>query len=162
MRSKPRTLLAAALLLLLSAPAACAETAGAAGEADTEVLLEAIRANRKALIAVNLKLTDEEAKGFWPAYDRYQKEMNAVQERLVKVVEDYTASFDDLSDEKAKRLVDDYLAVEVDRAQVRRANLPSIAATLPGRKVARFYQIENKMDAVVRYHLAAAIPVVGE
>jgi hypothetical protein len=33
---------------------------------------------------------------------------------------------------------------------------------LPGRKVARFYQIENKMDAVIRYDLAATIPVIDE
>ncbi len=34
--------------------------------------------------------------------------------------------------------------------------------TSPGKKAARFYQIENKMDAVVRYDLAAQIPVVEE
>ena len=33
---------------------------------------------------------------------------------------------------------------------------------LLGRKVARFFQIENKMDAVVRYDLAEEIPVVEE
>jgi len=33
---------------------------------------------------------------------------------------------------------------------------------VPGRKLVRFYQIENKMDAVLRYELAAEIPVVEE
>jgi hypothetical protein len=33
---------------------------------------------------------------------------------------------------------------------------------LPGRKVMRFYQIENKIDAVLRYELAASIPVVEQ
>jgi hypothetical protein len=28
--------------------------------------------------------------------------------------------------------------------------------------VARFYQIENKMDAILRYDLAATIPVIDE
>jgi hypothetical protein len=157
MTSKRGTLLAASLALLLSASSV---HAGAADEADTAVLLDAIRANRKALVAVNMTLTDDEAKKFWPAYDKYQQEMNAVQDRLVKVVEEYVASFKDLSDERALKIVNDYLAVEADRVQVKRANLPAFEAALPGWKVARFYQIENKMDAVIRFKLAETIPVV--
>ena len=35
-------------------------------------------------------------------------------------------------------------------------------ALTPGRKLARLYQIENKMDAVIRYDLASTIPVIDE
>jgi hypothetical protein len=68
--------------------------------------------------------------------------------------------FRGLSNEKALQLTGDYLAAEADRLQVRRAYLAEFAKILPGRAVARFYQIENKMDAVLRYDLAATIPVV--
>jgi len=136
--------------------------AGEAAKANREILSDTIRANKKALVAVNLRLTDEEAARFWPVYDRYQQDLAGVQDRLVKVIDDYTASFRNLSDEKAMKLVEDYLAAEADRAKVRRDHLAELAKTIPGRKVARFYQIENKMDAVVRYDLAATIPVVEE
>jgi hypothetical protein len=162
--SKIRALLALALILGASAAAVRAEQPGgrAATEAGPDVLLNAIRANRKALVAVNLGLTDDEAVTFWPVYDRYQKEIGVVGDRLVGVIQDYTASFPDLSNDKAMKLVEDYLAVEADRVRVRRAYVPEFSAVLPGRKVARLYQIENKMDAVIRYDLAATIPVVGE
>ena len=78
------------------------------------------------------------------------------------MIEDYIANFHDLSNEKALQLVEDYLAVEADRVKVRRTYVAEFAKILPGRKVARFYQIENKMDAVLRYDLAATIPVVEE
>jgi hypothetical protein len=162
--SKPRLVLAAAVILGLSAtvlPAAPPPT-GKAAEADVDVLLDAIRSNRKAMVAVNLKLTDDEAAKFWPVYDRYEKEIAAVGDRLVGVIQEYTTSFANLSDEKATKLVDDYLAVEADRVKVRRAYVEEFGKALPGRKVARFYQIENKMDAVIRYDLAATIPVVEE
>jgi len=136
--------------------------AGEAAKANREILSDTIRANKKALVAVNLRLTDEEAARFWPVYDRYQQDLAGVQDRLVKVIDDYTASFRNLSDEKAMKLVEDYLAAEADRAKVRRDHLAEFAKTIPGRKVARFYQIENKIDAVVRYNLAATIPVVEE
>jgi len=140
-------------------------TAGRAGEADkanVDMLLDTIRANKKALVASNLTLTDQEAAAFWPLYDRYQDELKAVQERGVQVIQDYTASFNDLSNEKAMKLADDWLAAEGDRVKVRRTYLDEFSKVLPGRKVVRFYQIENKMDAVMRYDLASEIPVVEE
>ena len=139
---------------------AASSVAGTATEANVEVLRDTIRANKKALVAVNLTLTDEEAGRFWPVYDRYQTELTGVNDRLVKVIEDYGTNFRNLSNEKASELVEAYLSAEEDRAKVRRSYLPQFAASLPGRKVARFYQIENKMDAVLRYDLARTIPVV--
>ncbi len=162
--SKLHLLLAAALLFGLSATAlrAAQPPTGQAAEANLDVLLDAVRSNRKALVGVNLKLTDDEAVKFWPIYDRYQKEINVLGDRLVGVIQDYSANFSDLSNDKAMKLVDDYLAIEADRVKVKRAYLDEFAKALPGRTVARFYQIENKMDAVLRYDLAATIPVVEE
>ena len=157
--SGPRVLLAALLLLVC---AASPLRAGEADEASIEILRDALRTNRKAIVDVNLALSDAEALAFWPVYDRYQKELAGVQDRLVQVIETYRANFGRLTDEQARKLVDVYLEVERDRAQVRQEFLEPISQALPGRKVMRFYQIENKIDAVLRYELAATIPVVEQ
>jgi hypothetical protein len=159
-----RLILAVSLILSPSTALLRAEQrdGGPATEATVEVLLSTIRANRKALVAVNLGLTDDEAAKFWPVYDRYEKEINAIGDRLIVVIQDYRANFRDLSNDKGTKLVEDYLAVEADRVRVRRAYVDEFAKSLPGRKVARLYQIENKIDAVLRYDLAATIPVVEE
>ena len=152
------------LLVVLLAAVLASVAAGAADapEATPETLLETVRANRKALVAVNLALSAEEAGKFWPLYDRYQKELDVIGDRVEGIIEDYVASFRELSNEKALRLMEDYLAAEAERVQVRHAYLPEFAKILPGRTVARFYQIENKMDAVLRYDRAATIPVIEE
>jgi hypothetical protein len=161
---KTRLALAVTLALSLVAPVIRAGQPDAEPSTDVAIdaLRSAIQSNRKAVVAVNLGLTKDEAATFWPVYDRYQKEMNAIGDRLLAVIQDYSASFPNLDDAKAMKLVGDYLAVEADRVSVRRAYLDDFAKSLPGRKVARFYQIENKIDAVQRYELAARIPVVGE
>jgi hypothetical protein len=156
---RPRLLLAVSLLLVVGAAPI---RAGDADEASLEILRETLRSNKKALVDVNLALSDAEARAFWPVYDRYQKELAAVQDRLVQVIETYRANFGSLTDEQANQLVRDYLAVDRDRAEVRRAYLGPISEALPGRKVMRFYQIENKIDAVLRYELAATIPVIEQ
>jgi hypothetical protein len=166
--SKIRLVLGVTLVVGLSTAALCAEppanppVQGPGGETSIGILLDAIRSNRKALVAVNLDLTDEQAAVFWPLYDRYQTEINAIGDRIVGVIQDYSTSFTDLSNEKAMKLVGDYLGLEAERVKVRRTYLDEFAKVLPGRSVARFYQIENKIDAVLRYDMAATIPVVEQ
>jgi hypothetical protein len=128
--------------------------------ADPQTLLRTVRDNRRALVAVNLNLSPDESAAFWPVYDRYQKDLNAVGDRMAALIEDYRAHFADLSNDKALKLVNDYLAAETERLKVRSDYVAQFAKVLPGRTVARLYQIENKMDAVMRYDLAATIPVV--
>lgn len=160
--AKPMSKLLSILSLFLVLGLTAAVDAAPPAEADGSVLLESIRANRRALVAVNLQLTAEQAAAFWPLYDRYQQDLNASGDRLKVLIDDYIAHFRDLSNEKAMQLIEEYLATEGERLKVRRSYLPEFAKILPGRTVARFYQIENKMDAVIRYDLAATIPVVDE
>src|SRR5262245_48639761 len=94
------------LILLLLAVSATPGRAGEAAKADLDILRDTIRANKKALVAVNLTLSDAEAAQFWPVYDRYQQELAGVNDRLVKVIEDYTTNFRNLSNEKALQLVE--------------------------------------------------------
>jgi hypothetical protein len=159
-----RLFLAAVLAAVLSSVAVEAADTGAADapEARPELLLDTIRANRRAFVAVNLELDTAEADRFWPLYDRYHKETNAIEDRVAAILEDYRGSYRDLADDKALKLMGAYLAAEAERVQVRRAYLAEFAKILPGRTVTRFYQIENKLDAVLRYDLAATIPVVDE
>jgi hypothetical protein len=163
-KSKIHLLFAVTLVLGLSIAAAAAEDRGASEVPTTDlpVLLETIRANRKALVAVNLGLSPEEAAKFWPVYDRYQQEISATGDRLSALIEDYAANFRTLSNEKGLELIGTYLATEAERIKVRQTYVAEFAKILPGRTVARFYQIENKMDAVLRYDIAASIPVIEE
>jgi hypothetical protein len=158
-----KTILATILFLGLSTMAVyAADRAPAPATADPKLLVETIQANRKALIEVNLGLSAEEAAKFWPVYARYQQEMSAIGERLSAIVTQYIEGFKTLSNEQALQLVQDYLAAEGERLEVQRKFLPEFAQAVPGRTAARFYQIENKVDAVLRYNLAATIPVIEE
>jgi hypothetical protein len=144
------------IAICLGAPAA----AGEADEANLDVLVSTIEANKKALVAVNLGLEDAQAKAFWPVYDRYESELSGVNGRFAAIVAEYTKSFRSMSDEKARQLVKDYLAVERERADLREKYLDAFSEALPGRTLVRFYQIENKIQAIVRFQLARDIPVI--
>jgi hypothetical protein len=125
-----------------------------------EIVLEKIRADKKLLVAENLRLTEAEAKGFWPVYSRYQDELFLLRTRTARLVTDYAAAHDQMGNDAAKKLLDEYMTIEALGLKLRQAYLPKFRAVLPEVKVARYYQIENKIYAALVYGIAAKIPLV--
>ena len=117
---------------------------------------------RRVVITDVLQLTGEESRNFWPIYDKYAADKKRVNDRLVKVITDYAANFENLSDELATSLVDDHMDVQSDMLKVRSKYLRKFVKVLPPKKLARFYQIENKLDAVANVQLAQGIPLITE
>ena len=125
-----------------------------------QVLREKIRADKKLLVAENMGLTEAEAKAFWPVYDQYQDELFLLRTRTVKLIKDYADAYQKMSNETAKKLMDEYMALETLGPKLRQTYLPKFRKALPEMKVVRYYQIENKIQAVLLYELAANIPLM--
>jgi hypothetical protein len=127
---------------------------------DMQILIEKIKADKKLLVAENMQLSEAEAKKFWPVYDRYQNEMFILRMRSLNLIGNYAGSYDSMTNDIAKKLLDEYMTIERLRQKVRDAYLPKFRKVLPEIKVARYYQIENKISAVVNFELAKQIPLV--
>jgi hypothetical protein len=65
-----------------------------------------------------------------------------------------------VSDETAKKLLNEVLSIDDAENKLRRSYVAKLDKVLPGVKLARYVQIESKIRAVVRYELAANIPLV--
>jgi hypothetical protein len=127
-----------------------------------QILREKIKADKKLVVAANMELTESEAKGFWPVYEQVQKDLAAINQRIAKLIESYAADYraNTLTDEKAKKLIDEMVAIEQAEAGLKTSSVPKLRKVLPEKKVARYLQIENKIRAAVKYELAAQVPFV--
>jgi hypothetical protein len=125
-----------------------------------QLVREKIQTDKKLFIAQNMNLTESEAKVFWPVYENYQKDLAKLVDKTVKLVENYAANYQTMTEEAAKELINGYLAIEGERVTLMKSFLPKFRKVLPEKKVARYYQLENKIDAVVNYGLARQIPLV--
>jgi hypothetical protein len=132
------------------------------GTSNMDILAQKLKADKKLVVAQNLKLTDAEGAKFWPVYDAYQKDLKQINDRLAAVVLAYADAYNKgpVSDATAKKLIEEAVAVDDAEAKLKSSSLPKILAVLPATKAARYLQIENKIRAVVRYELAAGIPLV--
>ena len=131
-----------------------------AGADNMSILMEKIKADKKLLVAENMGLTDEESKNFWPLYDAYQKELEAIQMKYGKIIERYADQYQSMTDTEAKGFLDDYLKTEEEHLKTRQSSLVKFRGVLPEIKVVRYYQIENKIRAAVNYELASLIPLM--
>jgi hypothetical protein len=65
-----------------------------------------------------------------------------------------------MTDATSTKLLNDYLALEAEHVALLKSYLPRFQKVLPAKKVARLYQVENKIRALVNYDLARQIPLV--
>ncbi len=127
-----------------------------------QILRDKIKADKKLVVAVEMQLTDSEAKSFWPVYEAYQKELDTINGRTVAMIKSYADAWNtkSMNNQKAKKLTSDFLAVQADELKLLKTYVPKLDKVLPANKVARYLQLENKIRAIVKYDIASQIPLV--
>ena len=125
-----------------------------------DIVREKLRADKKFFISQNMELTEAEGKAFWPVYEQYQPELMKLGEKKLHLIKKFSDNFETMSDEKAKELLNEYLAIDTTRHKVRLQFLPKFREVLSQKKVTRYYQLEQKAFAAANYELAANIPLL--
>ena len=127
---------------------------------DIQLTRGAIQAERQTIVTKAMDLTPEEMQGFWPLYRQYRLEAAKVGDRIVALITSYAENYENLTDAAADKLLREFVSIEKARASLKEKYLPKFKKVLPARKVARFYQLENKLDITVLNEMAENIPLV--
>lgn len=146
------------LMIGVCAPLWASETA----DTNLQILLDKVHADKKLLVAANMNLSDAEGKAFWPLYDGYQKELRAINNRMIAVIDSYAEAWnnDSLTNDKAKSLLGEVLAIDAAEVEMRKEFAAKLLEVLPAKRVARYLQIERKIRSAINFDLAAEIPLV--
>ena len=123
-------------------------------------LRQEIGKDRREIVKANMLLTQSEAVTFWPLYDQYRDARNALADRKVRLITDFAARRDSMSEEEAQRLTKEFLAIEKKKVAIKESHVAKMSTVLSARTVARFFQIDQKLDAAVDLALAARIPLM--
>jgi hypothetical protein len=133
---------------------------------DMTALREAVRVDKKAYVASMLKLTDAEAKKFWPVYEAYQRELDLATRQKNLVIVDIVGSNKPISDLYARNLANELILADEIEIKARRTVHNRLIKPLPGRRVmpvekgARYLQLESKIRAMQAYDVATTIPLI--
>jgi hypothetical protein len=153
----------AAVGLWATAPAfAQAKAADKPADVDqlVELLRKDVRAQKADIVAKTMKLDADQAAAFWPVYKAYDAERQALGDQRLFVIQDLADHFDALNDAKAKGLLERSLAIEEQRLALEKKYKDEFLKVLPAKTVARFFQVESRLDKLIDLKVASEIPLV--
>ncbi|MEE8055511.1 MAG: hypothetical protein V3T38_05620 [Gammaproteobacteria bacterium] len=117
---------------------------------------------RKQIVAANMEITADQAQVFWPLYQKYTSAMQKVNDRELALIQGYANAYNanTLTNAQAKSMFGEWMSIEEAALQLKKKFAPKFEEILPSKKVVRFFQIDNKLDAMINFELARVIPLV--
>jgi hypothetical protein len=153
------------LVLALAASTAVRAQTTAAKAPDMDKLIELlrkdVRGQKADIIAKTMNFDAAQAAAFWPVYKTYEAERQALGNDRLAVIQDLAEFFDSLNDAKAKGLLDRSLAIEEKRVALEKRYAGEFLKVLPAKTVARFFQVESRLNNLINLELSSQIPLVN-
>jgi len=158
---KPNPLVKTKLVILIAVMVVFAGAGAAENLTDAiDVVRATYKADRQAVLAETLQLTESESAAFWPIYRSYRTDMDKLGDGLVKLVLEYADVYPNVPEKRAQLMLKEYSALEQKLAGKRAWYLKRAGRVLPATKVLRWAQVENRMDLVLRLQIAGSVPLV--
>ena len=162
---------AAVAVTMLSAGFAAAQTATAKAPADpakiraeidkaVEALRKDARAGKSDILGKTMALDSAQAAAFWPVYKQYEAEVQTLGNERLAIIQDLADHFDSIDDVKAKALLDRQMALEDKKLALQKKYKDEMLKALPAKTVARFFQVDSRLNKLVELTVASEIPLV--
>jgi hypothetical protein len=116
--------------------------------------------DRRNIVGTNMLLTETESARFWPLYDEYRAERQKIGDRRVRLITDFLAQEHSMSEDAARTLANEDFAILKDTAELKAKWYKKMTKVLSERTIARFFHIDEKLDAAADIALAANIPLI--
>ena len=146
----------------LAAQTAAADPAKVRAEIDNaiEALRKDARAGKADILGKTMALDSTQAAAFWPVYKQYEAEAKALGDERLGIIQDLGEHFDSLDDAKAKALLGRQMALEEKKVALQRKYMDEMLKVLPAKTVARFFQVDSRLNKLVELTVASEVPLV--
>jgi hypothetical protein len=155
-------LLATAVTLSGHAAAQSSTSSDPAVDAYINALRADYAADKISLINDAMQFSDKDAAAFWPVYKKYQAEVVDLNDTRVQLIKTYADKFSAMTNADAKSLAEKSFNLESARTDLRKKYFVEFNKVLPALTVAKFFQLEHRLDLIVDLKLAASLPSLLE
>jgi aminopeptidase N len=128
--------------------------------ADEQIILSQIMTDKRAVYVQALQLTDDESRAFWPVYDEYEARVKKIDDRFIRLVNDYAAKYSTMTDADAQQMLDAKMKLDRDRMDLQQAYTRKIARAVPAIKALRYAQVESRIDNELQRKVMRLVPIV--
>jgi hypothetical protein len=129
-------------------------------EGQRELALTMNQIKKREVVAQNMILTPEQEKAFWPLYDQYQEKLSKYNKKWAQFYSDFFVNYHQMTEAAAKDLLDRFFKLEGGFLKLQKSQVRKFRSKLPATLVARYFQIENKLDIMRAYSLTNQFPLI--
>ncbi len=153
--------LSAAMLLTAAAFGSVeAQQQGPTAQQYLELLRQDIKTTKVAVLTEAMNLTPAQSDKFWPLYREYDMALSRIGDAQLANIRDYAQSYDRMTDEIARTLVERSFQVQQDRLALRKRTFDRMSKELGATVAARFSQIENQLLMLIDLQIQSELPLV--
>jgi hypothetical protein len=105
---------------------------------------EKVEAMKIGFITQKLDLTPEEAKVFWPVYNKMSGELEAIRKNRRNDMRDAKEDFSTMTDKEVEKIVDNEIAFRQNELDIMKKYHGQFKQVLPIKKVALLYRAEEE------------------
>jgi len=135
-------------------------------ELNTRAYIELLRSDvkkAKTQIMGQIMLLDaDQSAKFWPIYTSFEKELTAIGDEILALLQNYVSHYDNMTGAVADRLALKLLDIEQRRNQLKKKYCLRVKGGLDAVTAARFLQVENQLERLIDLQITADLPVVRE
>jgi len=126
-----------------------------------EVQRAALKTEKKAVVADAMQLSENESPAFWNLYNEYNDKMYSVNTKLYHLIKEFAENYDTMTDEKALQITSEAFKYDQELLNLKKQYFKKFQKVLSGKQVLRYFQVENKIKAIIDAQIASEIPLLG-
>jgi hypothetical protein len=119
-----------------------------------------LMAKRADIMAKGLSLTSEQAAKFWPLFEQFQKEQDAIVNEQINATKQFAEHYQTLTDKDGLSYVQALLARDQKMHDLRVKWLGKFQKAVPGNIAARAIQLDRRVGNVSQVQVSSQIPLV--
>jgi len=144
----------------VAAAVACVAAPAFASRDLIEIMRSDIRTEKMSIVTQAMQLTEAQSELFWPVYKEYENEMIKLNDERLALIKDYAASYDSMSDETAKRLIERSFKLQEGRTKTLKKYVSKMGKSVDPKVAARWAQVEHALGSAIDLQIAAELPLL--
>jgi len=126
---------------------------------EIELLMIAKAVEKKAIVLATMELEGEKKEAFGKLYERYQVRLMQLHLKELKLIADYAAHYNDMTNYNANEIILNALTIEDKALKLKIRYIGKFKQFMSSAEVIRYFQIENRYKLLEKAKVAELIPL---
>ena len=121
---------------------------------------EDLAVQSKKLMLVNMQLTEEEGKKYWPIYEGYFTERSKIMDERMKMYKMIAEKYGSMTNEDADMIAETFFDIESKHSDLEKDTFNKVKDELSSLRGIQFLQIQRQIDTILKLQISAQFPLL--